>query len=76
MRKVLHKDKDRVIYIAHTNKDFEEFDTITELANESNKYLTLFVYNRYYNCIEPFSGYPVSRNPFKKLIKEYNTFAL
>lgn len=76
MRKILYKDRNIIVFIAHTNSDFEEFNSIVELVNENNKYLTLFIYNRFYSCIEPFNGYPANTNPLNKLRQEYKKFTL
>lgn len=60
MRKVLKKEPHCTWFIAHSNGDYEEFWSVNELCSETDRYVTLFVYNKYCNCIEPYSGYPAN----------------
>ena len=70
MRKILKKEIHCVWFIAHTNKDYEEFWTIDELCSETERYVTLFVFNKYCNCVEPYSGYPANTPNVIGLLKK------
>lgn len=70
MRKVLKKEPHCTWFIAHSNCDYEEFWNINELCSETERYITLFVYNKYCNCIEPYSGYPANTPNVIGLLKK------
>lgn len=70
MRKVLRKEIHCIWFLAHTNCDYEEFQNVDELCSETERYITLFVYNKYYNCIEPYCGYPANTPNVIGLLKK------
>lgn len=70
MRIILKRESDKIWFLAHTNCDYEEFDNVDELCSENERYITLFVYNKYYNCIEPYRGYPANTPNVIGLLKE------
>lgn len=67
MKKVILRTSNCVWFIAHTNEDYELFDNISELSNDKNKIITLFIYSNYWNSLEPYDGKPYSKEWMKKI---------
>lgn len=57
MRKIVNESGNCVWFLAPSNSDYEEVD-INELIELplNERYITLYVYNLYYNCKEPYDG--------------------
>lgn len=69
MRKEIKAESHCIWFIAPSNPDYEEVD-INEFINlpTDERYITLYVYNWLYNCIEPYSGWHIKEA--SKRIKE------
>ena len=59
-RKIVFENDRCICYMAFSNSDYEEFDNVHGLINETGEiFITAFVYSKYYNCTEPYDGVSV-----------------
>lgn len=72
MRKIVKESGNCVWFLAPSNQYYEEVD-INELIDLpiNERYVTLYVYNRLYNCKEPYDGCHVHKlSEISKLIEK------
>lgn len=70
MRKIVKESGNCVWFIAPSNQDYEELD-INELIDlpVNERYVTLYVYNKFYNCKEPYDGCQIHKlSDIRKMI--------